>query len=44
MVRDHAKNPGRKEHRDVAEVGDVNLILVTREYTGNDQVIGASDQ
>ncbi len=36
--------PGREEHRDVAEVGNVNLPLVTREYTGNDQVVGASDQ
>jgi hypothetical protein len=28
----------------VAEVGNVNLPLVAREYTGNDQVVGASDQ
>jgi hypothetical protein len=28
----------------VAEVGNVNLPLVTRKYTGDDQVVGASDQ
>jgi hypothetical protein len=28
----------------MAEVGYVNLPLVTRKYTGNDQVVGASDQ
>jgi hypothetical protein len=28
----------------VTEVGNVNLLLVPRKYTGNDQVIGASDQ
>jgi hypothetical protein len=28
----------------VAEVGNVNLPLVARKYTGNDQVVGASDQ
>jgi hypothetical protein len=44
IVRDHPENPGRKEHRDVAKIGNVNLLLVTRKYTGNDQVVGASDQ
>lgn len=44
MVRDHTENPRREEHRDVPEVGDVNLLLVTRKDTGNDQVVGASDQ
>jgi hypothetical protein len=44
IVRDHTENPRRKEHRDVAEFGNVNLSLVTRKYTGNDQVVGASDQ
>jgi hypothetical protein len=44
MVRDHAENAGREEHRDVAEVGNVDLPLMTREYTRNDQVVGASDQ
>ena len=44
VVRDHTENPGRKEHRDVAEVGNVNLPLVTRKYAGNDQVVGAGDQ
>jgi hypothetical protein len=28
----------------VSEVGNVNLALVAREYTGNDQVVGTSDQ
>jgi hypothetical protein len=28
----------------VAEVGNVNLPLVTRKDAGNDQVVGASDQ
>ncbi len=28
----------------MAEVGNVNNPLVTRKYTGNDQVVGASDQ
>jgi hypothetical protein len=28
----------------VAEVGNVNLPLVARKYTGDDQVVGASDQ
>ena len=28
----------------MAELGKVNLSLVTRKYTGNDQVVGASDQ
>jgi len=44
MVRDHAENAGREEHRDVAEVGKVNLALVTREHAGNHQVVGASNQ
>ena len=44
MVRDHAETPGREEHRDVSEVGNVNLPLVTGKDTGNDQVVGASDQ
>ena len=44
IVRDHTENPGREEHRDVAEVGNVDLPLVTCKYTGNDQVVGASDQ
>lgn len=44
MVRDHTENPGREEHRDVTEVRNVNLPLVSREYAGNDQVVGASDQ
>jgi hypothetical protein len=44
MVRDLAQNPGREEHRNVAEVGKVNLLLVTREDAGNDQVVGAGDQ
>ncbi len=43
-VRNHTENPGRKEHRDVAEVRNVNLPFVTRKYTGNDQVVRASDQ
>ena len=29
---------------DVTEIGYVNLILVAREYTGNDQVVGARNQ
>jgi hypothetical protein len=28
----------------VAKVGNVNLPLVARKYTGNDQVVGPSDQ
>jgi hypothetical protein len=28
----------------VAEIGNVDLPLVTRKYAGNDQVVGASDQ
>jgi hypothetical protein len=28
----------------MAEVGNVHLPLVTRKHTGNDQVVGASDQ
>ena len=28
----------------MAEVGNVNLALVARKYTGNDEVVGASDQ
>ena len=44
MIRDHTEDPGREEHRDVAEIGNVNLPLVTREDTGNDQVVGAGDQ
>jgi hypothetical protein len=28
----------------VAEVGNVNLSLVARKYTGNDEVVGASDE
>ncbi len=44
MVRDKTENLGRKQHRDVAEVGNVNLPLVTRKHTGNDQVVGAGNQ
>jgi len=44
MVRDYAENPGRKEHRDVAEVGNVDFSLVSRKYTGNNQVVGTSNQ
>jgi len=44
VVRNHMENPRRKEHRDVTEVGNVNLPLVAREYAGNDQVVGAGDQ
>ncbi len=44
IVRDHTENPRREEHRDVAQLGNMNLSLVTRKYTGNDQVVGASDQ
>ena len=43
-IPDRTENPGREEHRDVAEVWYVNLLLVTREYTRYDQVVGASDQ
>ncbi len=43
IVRDHAENLGREEHRDVAEVGNANHPLVIRKYPGNDQVVGASD-
>ncbi len=28
----------------MAEVGNVNLLLVTRKYTRNDQVVGSGDQ
>ena len=44
MVRDQAEYPRREEHRDVAQVGDVNLVLVVREDPGNDQVVGTGDE
>ncbi len=44
MVSDHTEDLGRKQHRDVPEVGNVNLPLVTRKYARNDQVVGARDQ
>ncbi len=44
VVRDDPENPWREQHRDVAEVGNVDLALVTRKDTGHDQVVGAGDQ
>jgi hypothetical protein len=44
MVRDQTQNPGRKEHGHVAQIGDVNLVLVARKYARDDQVVGTGNQ
>ena len=43
MLRDQTEDPGREAHRDVSQIGDMNLILVAREDPWNDQVVGSSD-
>ncbi len=44
MVRDKTERPWREEHREVAQIGKVNLAVMEREDTRNNEVVGSSDQ
>ncbi len=44
MVRDSTERPRREEHREVAQIGKVNLVVMDCEYARNNEVVGASDQ
>ncbi len=44
MVRDNTEGPRREKHREVAQIGKVNLVVMDCEYARNNEVVGASDQ
>ncbi len=44
MVRDKTERPWREEHREVAQIGKVNLVVMDCEYARNNEIVGASDQ
>ena len=44
LVRDNTERPWREKHREVAQIGKLNLVVMDCEYTRNNKVVGASDQ
>ena len=44
MVCDNTEHPWSEKHREVAQIGKVNLVVMDCEYARKNQVVGASDQ
>ncbi len=44
MVRDNTERPWREKHREMTQIGEVNLVVMDCEYPWNNEVVGASDQ
>ncbi len=44
MVGNNTEHPWREKHREVAQIGKVNFLVMDCEYARNNEVVGASDQ
>ncbi len=44
MVRDNTESPWREKHREMTQIGKVNLVVMDCEYARNNEIVGASDQ
>ncbi len=44
MVGNNTERTWREKHREVAQIGKVNLVVVNREHARKNEIVGASDQ
>ena len=44
MVRDNTERPWREKHREMTQIGEVNLVVMDCENARNNEIVGASDQ